>query len=253
MLAQPRARRTRVNPCHGPGSALVRRTTVRAHRRGMTALDPRTAAVHHRRTDALGGLLLVLGGLAFFASGPLHPQGADEGDKTDQLHSMLVDPGWYPAHAVGILGFAGVAAGLVVLARDPDAVRRLGRVLPVARAVALLALAGSVVHLFAATQATAIEDGGTTPLVAAFMGVETLVNPLWALTLAALAVRGGVTGALGNRGVLVLGLVGGLAFALATATIAFVDTFDPLFPVAGLLGVWLVVVGAARLLRARAV
>jgi len=49
--------------------------------------------------------------------------------------------------------------------------------------------------------------------------------------------------------VLPLGVLGGLAFALATATIAFVDTFDPLFPVAGLAGVWLVAAGVVGLFR----
>jgi hypothetical protein len=106
-----------------------------------------------------------------------------------------------------------------------------------------------VIHLLAATQAAEIEDGDTTPLVAAFMGVETIVNPAWGLMIAALAVRGGITRALGNRIVLPLGLLGGLAFALATATIAFVDTFDPLFPVAGLAGVWLVAAGIVGLFR----
>ena len=60
---------------------------------------------------------------------------------------------------------------------------------------------------------------------------------------------GGRTRALGNRIVLTLGLLGGLAYAVATATIAFVDTFDPLFPVAGLAGVWLVAAGLVGLVR----
>jgi hypothetical protein len=67
--------------------------------------------------------------------------------------------------------------------------------------------------------------------------------------IATLAVVGGLTSTLGNKIVLPLGLLGGLAFALATATIAFVDTFDPLFPVAGLAGLWLVTTGVIGLFR----
>jgi hypothetical protein len=67
--------------------------------------------------------------------------------------------------------------------------------------------------------------------------------------IAALAVVGGLTRTLGNRVVLALGLLGGLAFAVATATIAYVDTFDVLFPVAGLAGIWLVAVGVIGLAR----
>lgn len=196
-----------------------------------------------------GFVLLVVGGSAFFASGPLHPTGSDEGGRTQQLHSMLVDSAWYLAHLVALLGFVCVAAGLLALARDPVIRDNLGKLLPISAAVAVVAVLGAVIHLFAATQAAEIERGGTTPLVAAFMGVETIINPAWGLMIAALAVTGGLSRALGNRIVLPLGLLGGLAFAVATATIAFVDTFDPLFPVAGLAGVWLVVTGLVGLTR----
>jgi hypothetical protein len=210
-----------------------------------TRIPPSTTT----RLDRAGHLFLIVGGAAFFASGPLHPTGSDEGDKTEQLHSMLIDPAWYPAHLVGLLGFACVAAGLLALSGEPTIRERLGRLLPISAAVGIAAVLGGVIHLFAATQAAEIEDGGTTPLVAAFMGVETIVNPAWGLMIAALAVVGGLSRALGNRIVLPLGLVGGLAFAVATATIAFVDTFDPLFPVAGLAGVWLIATGLVGLTR----
>lgn len=216
----------------------------------MTTVDQsRTAATTAPRPGRAGMLLLIAGGVAFFAGGPMHPTGSDEGDKTEQLHSMLVDSAWYPAHLVALLGFACVAAGLLALGRDPVIRGLLGRVLPISSAVAVAATLGAVVHLFAATQAAAIEDGGTTPLVATFMGVETIVNPVWGLMVATLAVTGGRTRALGNMIVLPLGLLGGLAFAVATATIAFVDTFDALFPVAGLAGVWLVATGLVGLVR----
>ena len=216
----------------------------------MTTVDrTRPTATATSRRDRTGFLLLVIGGAAFFAGGPLHPQGSDAGDRTEQLHSMLVDSAWYPAHLVALLGFACVAAGLLALRRDPVVRDRLGRTLTIGAVVAVVATLGAVVHLFAATQAAEVEHGHTTPLVAAFMGVETLVNPAWGLMIAALAVAGGLTRVLGNRIVLPLGVLGGLAFALATATIAFVDTFDPLFPVAGLAGVWLVATGVVGLFR----
>jgi hypothetical protein len=216
----------------------------------MTTLrHSRTTAPAQPRLDLTGHVFLIVGGVAFFASGPLHPTGSDEGDKTEQLRSMLVEATWYPAHLIGLLGFACVAAGLLALRRDAVVRDRLGRLLTISAAVAVVATVGAVIHLFAATQAAEIEDGGTTPLVAAFMGVETIVNPVWGLMIAALAVAGGLTRALGNRIVLPLGLLGGLAFALATATIAFVDTFDALFPIAGLAGVWLVATGVVGLTR----
>jgi hypothetical protein len=215
----------------------------------MTTLrHPPTTAPAPPRPELTGHLFLIAGGVAFFASGPLHPTGSDEGDKTEQLHSMLVESTWYPAHLLGLLGFACVAAGLLALRRDAVIRDRLGRLLTVGAVVAVIATVGAAIHLFAATQAAEIEDGSPTPLVA-FMGVETIVNPAWGLMIAALAVAGGLTRALGNRIVLGLGLLGGLAFALATATIAYIDTFDFLFPVAGLAGVWLVATGVVGLTR----
>ena len=216
----------------------------------MTTLrHPGTTAPAPPRLERTGHLFLIAGGVAFFASGPLHPTGSDTGDKTEQLHSMLVESTWYPSHLIALLGFACVAAGLLALRREAVIRDRLGRLLTASAAVAAVATVGALIHLFAATQAAEIEDGGTTPLVVALMGVETIVNPAWGLMIAALAVAGGLTRALGNRIVLAPGLLGGLAFALATATIAYVDTFDPLFPVAGLAGVWLVATGLVGLTR----
>ena len=55
-----------------------------------TANRTRPTAITTSRRDRTGFLFLVIGGAAFFASGPLHPRGSDAGDKTEQLHSMLV-------------------------------------------------------------------------------------------------------------------------------------------------------------------
>lgn len=46
-----------------------------------------------------------------------------------------------------------------------------------------------------------------------------------------------------------LGLVGALAYALVLATVPFIDTFDALFPVSGLLAVWAVIAGIMLLVR----
>lgn len=215
----------------------------------MTTTHASPTAPVRPHLDRTGCLLLALGGVAFFAYGPLHPTGSDEGDKTAQLHSMLVDTMWYPAHAAGVLAFSAIAAGLLLVARGPGLSARAARVIRLVGIATVVMTLGQVIHTLAGTQASEIAGGETTPLVAAFMGVETLVNPLWSLAIVAVAAIGGLTGTLGNRIVLGLGVVGGLAFALANATIAFTDTFDVLFPVAGLIGLWAIacaVIGLTR-------
>lgn len=205
-------------------------------------------ATRPRLTPATAALFIV-GGIAFFAYGPLHPKGSDHGDKTEQLHSMLVDPTWYPAHAVGLLAFACIAAGIIRFGRRTALPASVARVATVTGVIAVVGTIGAVIHLFAGTQAAATEDGGTSFLVLLFTGVETVVNPVWGAAMAALAVAGGLTRTLGNRIVLALGVIGGLAFALVTATIAFTDLFDPLFPVASLIAIWCLVVGVIGLVR----
>lgn len=130
-----------------------------------------------------------------------------------------------------------------------DAGTGMTKVLSVVSVISVLATIGMVLHLFAATGAEAIADGETNFGFHLQQGIETILDTIWALSIAALAVVGGLTRSVGNRVTLALGLVGGLAFALASATIAFTDRYDPLFAVGSLIGIWGLVVGALALIR----
>lgn len=79
---------------------------------------------------------------------------------------------------------------------------------------------------------------------------ETILSTLWGLGIIVLAIAGGLTRTLGNWITIPLAVVGGVAWALATATIAFTDRFDPLFPVASLISVWAVAAGVMWAVRA---
>ncbi len=214
-----------------------------------TSTDVRSHPSRVRRPDRIAGPFLVLGGVTFFAGGATHPGDSGEGSKVSQLHEMLVDSMWYPSHALMLVSMACFAAAILVIRRRGDLDAGTAKVARVVSVIAVVAALGMTVHLFAATEAEALAGGGKTFLYHQHAWIETLVNPLWALGIAALAVAGGLSRTLGNPITLVLGVVGGLAFALAAATIAFTDRFDPLFPVGSLLGVWGVVVGLMVLLR----
>lgn len=69
------------------------------------------------------------------------------------------------------------------------------------------------------------------------------------MALAAVAVVGGLTGTVGNRITVPFGLVGGLAFAVASATIPYTDTFDALFKTGSLLSIWAILVGVTEVRR----
>lgn len=99
------------------------------------------------------------------------------------------------------------------------------------------------VHLFAALGAGSVANGQHSLVSRAQTINETIVDAAWGLALATLAVVGGLTRTVGNRFTITFGLVGGLAFALASATIAYTDTFDSLFKAGSLLSLWAILSG----------
>jgi hypothetical protein len=203
----------------------------------------RTQLSRARRPERVAGPLLVLGGVTFFAGGAVHPGDSGEGSKVSQLHEMMVDPMWYPAHALLLAAMACFAAAVLGFRRRGGLGSGMATVTGVVSVIAVVATIGMTLHLFAALGADGIADGEKTALYHVQTWNETIVDPLWGLGIAALAVAGGLTRSLGNPITLALGLVGGLAFAMASATIAFTDRFDTLFPLASLIGIWAVVVG----------
>jgi hypothetical protein len=191
--------------------------------------------------------LLALGGVAFIVGGISHPSGSGTGSKTEQLHEMLVDPAWYPSHAILLLGMACLAAGLSGLHGRPELPAALRRLLPIASVVAWVAVVGMAFHLAEGLNAGGIADGRMNTLARIQVVNETVIDTAWAFCIGAVAVIGGVTGRIGNPILGAMGLVGAAAFALASATIAWTDRFDAFFPIGGLLGVWAVLVGLGGL------
>lgn len=200
------------------------------------------------RLNRVSGICLVLGGITFIAGGATHPGDSGEGDKVQQLHEMLVQPSWYPSHALLLLSMGLFTAGIFTISR-----RDLGRIMDAATKViagiGVLATVGMAAHLFAALEADSLAAGQPTTVSTLQTWNETIVDTLWALSIVVLAVAGGLTRTVGNRVTLPLGLVGGLAYALASATIAFTDRFDPLFPVGSLIGIWAAAVGVVTMTR----
>ena len=202
-----------------------------------------------RRPDRVAGAFLVAGGVTFFAGGATDPGDSGTGSKVSQLHEMLVDSMWYPSHALLLAAMTCFAAAILTLRLRGGLDAGMAKVTSVVSVIAVVATLGMTLHLFAGTEAAAIADGDKTFFYHLHTWNETIIDPLWGLGIAALAVAGGLTRTLGNPVTLLLGLSEGLAYALASATIAFTDRFDWLFPWASLLGIWAVVVGLMVWLR----
>jgi hypothetical protein len=196
----------------------------------------------------------VAGGALFFVGGGMHPgQDPADVDLKEHMRLMFEDPGWYPSHAVLAAGMALITAGLALLVRR----RALAGVPRVHTAAAVAAITGAigtvsmVLHLVAATEADRIADGRSTPLVDVNNGLETFAVPAFGLSIAVLAVLGASTRSLGNWPAAVLGVLGGVGYALAGATFLFTDALDPLFPLAAGIALWALIAGIGLLRGAR--
>ena len=214
-----------------------------------TIVQARPSAERRNGLVRLAGPSFVLGGIAFFIGGVTHPSDNGTGNKVQQLHEMLVSSSWYPAHAALLAALALVSAAIFALRQRPDLTPGMERTLRWVFVIASIATVAMVAHLFAALDAASLADGKQT-LVSRVQTInETIVDTAWGLALATLAVVGGLTRTVGNRVTIPFGFVGGVAFALASATIAFTDSFDPLFKVGSLLSVWAILVGVTAIRR----
>ncbi|MGH2599979.1 MAG: hypothetical protein ACRDJ9_11400 [Dehalococcoidia bacterium] len=214
-----------------------------------TMIEARPDVLRTRGLVRLAGPSLVLGGVAFFAGGVTHPSDSGEGNKVQQLHEMLIDSSWYPSHAVLLAAMALFATGILACRQRPELTPGMQRLLKYVFVIACVATVSMAVHLFAALDAESLADGKQS-LVSRVQTVnETVVDAAWGLALASLAVVGGLTRSVGNRITIPFGLVGGLAFALASGSIAYTDTFDSLFKIGSLLSIWAILVGVTAIRR----
>ena len=116
----------------------------------MSTMPMSDELVLARRSSPLVGSLLAAGGASFLAGGLLHPREDLPGaTMAEQLRVMYVDPAWYPAHAMLLLGTALIAASLVALVRGRGlaANRRAHVGALVAAVAASLAAPGMLLHL----------------------------------------------------------------------------------------------------------
>ena len=211
---------------------------------------PSTAATRTPAMRRAAGILLVVAGITFFLYGPLHPGDSGQGSKLDALIEMLEDPMWAPAHLVGLVSYACFTAAVLAIRKGVELDPVMTRVAGAVFAIGVLGTVAMVLHTLAFAGVDAIRAGGEDSIWFQLQTWnEAIVNAVWALSLAVLAAAGGLTRTVGNRIIMPLGVVGALAYSLALATIPFVDTFDPLFPISGLLAVWAVIAGVMMLAR----
>lgn len=218
----------------------------------MTAKQLAEHQVRFDRTSPLVAWGLVSGGVLFFVGGAMHPTEDPPGvTRHEVLRLMFVDPAWYPAHSLILVGSVLIAASLVTLVRDRTlaGVPRARKAASIAAVGAVLGAVGALVHLLAALDADRIAANVATPFTNLMGPVETLTVPAFGFSIAALAVVGALTRTLGNRVTAALCVVGGVGYGIAGGSILFTDRLDFLFPAAGAIGLWTVAAGIGSLVR----
>lgn len=210
--------------------------------------------IHRGRASQLATWGLVLGGVVFFVGGSLHPKQDPAGvSPKEHLRIMFLDPAWYPAHALLLIGVLLIAAslGAVVRAGTLAAVPHAQATGIIAAVAAASATLGAVLHLLSALDADRIAAHQPTPLTDVMGVVETITTPAFGFSVAALAVIGPLTRSLGDRLTAIFGVAGGVGYGLAGGTILFTDRLDFLFPTAAGIGIWTVAAGIWMLRRSR--
>ena len=208
-----------------------------------------TAPTRSRALLRAAGIYLIVAGITFVLYGPLHP-GDSGGNKVDALGEMLENPMWLPAHLVGLASYACFAAAVLAIRKGIALDPTMSRVTVGVFTIGVAGTIAMLVHALAFAGADAVRAGGEDAFwYQLTTWNESIVNAIWALSMAALVAAGGLTRTLGNRIIMPLGLVGALAYALALATVPFIDTFDALFPLSGLLAVWALIAGIMLLVR----
>lgn len=210
-----------------------------------------TSPATPRRLRRVSGVCLALGGVAFFAGGVTHPQPRIRGTKVETLYDMLVQPAWYPSHALLLASFALFATAVLLFRKWGDLGPRMARLVNAVSVVLVVATLAMAVHLANALGAESIAGGQPGLVYELATWNETIFNALWGLGIVMLAAAGGLTRSLGNRIIMPVGVVGGAAWCLAAATVAFTNQFaDSLFPIAGsLIPVWAIAVGVMAVAR----
>jgi hypothetical protein len=187
--------------------------------------------------DRLWRILFAAGGVIMAAGGPLHPRG-------ETMHSMLIDPNWFPSHMAQWVGFGLMTLGMMrfrrVLPHSP-AVRRWSGLAALGLALQTVEMA---FHLASMVDAEKLAAGLATPVLSTHIVLALTIYPLLAILMSGLIVVAARTRELGTPLLAPLGIAGLVAQAIAVVLVAGFDMQAARigFPMVMLFAIWTVVV-----------
>ncbi|MEM8925569.1 MAG: hypothetical protein AAGD35_18850 [Actinomycetota bacterium] len=200
-------------------------------------------------------LLLLIGAVLIPVAGQFHPTSDPDLGWNQGVAAMLEDDAWYPAHILEFLALGMVAVALwqisrTQVVRDAKALRLAVIAVAVGTTIHVIDL---VPHTFAATEATALLAGDSTPLWSTHLGLQALATLVLGPSVAVLAVTDARRSARWTWLPALLGVVGGLVGALAGPALLITEdtAYAALFIGYAGLGLWLLITAIRRLVALR--
>jgi len=204
------------------------------------------------------GLVLTAGGVLFLAGAVAHPHAPEARDMAEVAYTQTGQILWWPAHFALLVSYVLFASFIFNVTRARGLPPRLRRVMTVAGAIAGFCVLAMLVHLLLPLGRDSVANSHNGWALWVKDVVET-VDAVWALCVAAVAWSLGRSDVVGNRLTALVGLAGGLGFAVfsifvpltgVVVSMEFTRALLAFVPVtAVLLAAWAVVAGLSLFLR----
>jgi hypothetical protein len=155
---------------------------------------------------------------------------------------MLAHPAWVRSHALMLVGFVALLAGLLLLPRSvapPERTRRWTRYAAIGTALQVVEM---IFHTVAVVDHANLAAGHPTPILTTHLAMTLLLYPIFAVTFAGFVIAAARDRVLGSRWIAWLGVAGAVAHGAAAILVVGlgVPGAEILFPLLMLSAVWLV-------------
>lgn len=211
-----------------------------------------------RAIGRVASLSLSASGLLFLVGAIIHPHAPQANDMAQLAYIQTGQAAWWPAHVLLLGSYVLFAAFLIGLSRSAFLTSAATEVLRFALPLACFCVLAMLIHLLLPFGRDSVADSQRGWALWAKDFAET-ADGLWALCVAAVAWRLGRARIVGNTPIALLGLAGGIGFALFSISVPLTDVVVSMqftrsllqvVPVTGILiAAWALVAGVSALSR----
>jgi hypothetical protein len=179
----------------------------------------------------------IVSALLLMAGGPQHPGG--------EMHEMLGNPKWVPAHSLLLAGIVVLLVGLLMFKRTtslPGATQRWLRFAIIGTVLQTIEMA---MHTAAVVDHDHLVAGQSTPVLTTHLWLAVLFYPIFGVTMIGFIIAGMRDHVIGSPWIGWLGIAGALANGLAPPLVVLfkIEGARILFPLLLLLAIWLILAG----------